>query len=432
MRRKLGKMEMAEAITNEEYAFNAVIILRISNGPSEETLKILLPVLQQRQPLLGVHIHKEKNWFYYVSEDTPGIPLKVKERQHNDHWRQLVEEEINTKFDMFTGPLVRFTYLTGPGNKESEIIITFQHSIMDAVSGGNLLDEILSFCREIESRGSVEDLKILEPLAPADAFFPSSFQGFRRKWNLFLFFLRQMGDEFRYRRRTRGKRVPPVHPEGKNKILPVKLSKELSDALIKCSRQKRVTLNNLLTAAFLMAVHKHLYNGEEMPLRHINTADLRPYLNPPLGARYFGSYFAMMRFTVGMKRNPRVWELAREFGDINYFSLKRGDKFCTHQFSYQMMRMLFRLKSFRMANTAMSFTGPVMMEKKYGKIEVRDIHGFASNFVVGPEYSTLVRLFDDHIYWDFLYLDSDMDHEQAGVIADEIHRILESAIEEKD
>jgi hypothetical protein len=430
MRRKLGKMEMAEAISNEFYAFNAVIILRITNGPSEETLRILLPLLQRRQPLLGVHIHKEKNWFYYVSADTPGIPLKVVERQNNRHWQQVAEEELNTRFDLFTGPLVRFTYLTGPGSNESEIIITFQHSIMDAVSGGNLLHEILSFCREIESRGSVEGLNILGPLPPADAFFPPAFQGFRRKWNLFLFFLRQMRDEFRYRRRTRGKRVPPIHPTGKNKILPVKLSKKLTAALIKGSHQKRVTLNNLVTAAFLMAVHQHLYDGEEMPLRHINTTDLRPYLNPPLEAQYFGSYFAMMRFTVGMKKNPRVWELAREFGDISYFSLKRGDKFCTHQFSYRMMRMLFRLKSFRMGNTAMSFTGPVIMEKKYGKIEVRDIHGFASNFVLGPEYSSLVRLFDDHIYWDFLYLDSDMDHEKAAVIADEILKILESAVKE--
>lgn len=422
---------MAEAITNDYYAFNAVIILRITNGPSEETLKMVLQEQARRQPLLSVHIHKEKNWFYYVSADTPGIPLKVKERQNNQHWQQVAEEELNTRFDMFTGPLVRFTYLTAPGSKESEIIITFQHSIMDAVSAGNLLHEMLSFCREIGSSGSVEELRILEPLAPADAFFPSSFRGLRRKWNLFLFFLRQMGDEFRYRRRTRGKRVPPIHPEGKNKILPKKLSKEFTDALIKCSHQKRVTLNNLLTAAFLMAVHKHLYHGEEMPLRHINTADLRPYLNPPPEAQYFGSYFAMMRFTVRMKENPRIWELAREFGDISYFSLKRGDKFCTHQFSYQMMRMLFRLKSFRMGNTALSFTGPVMVEKNYGKIEVRDIHGFASNFVVGPEYSSLVRLFDDHIYWDFLYLDSDMDHEQAGVIADEILNILESAVKEQ-
>lgn len=421
---------MAEAITNETYAFNAAIILRITNGPSGETLRTFLPVLQRRQPLLSVHIHKEKNWFYFVSEDTPGIPLKVLERQNNHHWRQVVEEELDRNFDMFTGPLVRFTYLTGPGSKECEIIVTFQHSIMDAVSGGNLLHEILSFCQQMESRGSAADLKMLEPLPQVEAFFPPAFQGFRRKWNLFLFFFRQMGDEFRYRLRIRGKRNPPIHAAGKNKILPVKFSKELTDALIKCSRQKRVTLNNLLTAAFLMAVHKHLYNGVEMPLRHINTADLRPYLKPPLGAEYFGSYFAMMRFTVGMKENPRVWELAREFGDINYSSLKRGDKFCVNLLSYQMMRMLFRLKSFRMATMAMSFTGPLLVEKNYGKIEVRDIHGFASNFVVGPEYSALVRLFDDHIYWDFLYLDSDMDHEQAGVIADEIRRILESAVKE--
>ena len=95
------------------------------------------------------------------------------------------------------------------------------------------------------------------------------------------------------------------------------------------------------------------------------------------------------------------------------------------------MQVVFRFKSFRMAATAMSFTGPVMLGKKYGKIGIQDIHAFVSNFVVGPEYTALVNLFDNHIYWDILYLDSDMDHEQAVVIADEIRTILDSAVKEE-
>jgi len=431
-------MEMAQATTNEHFPFNAVIVLRVTNGPSEETLKTLLDYMQHRHPLLGVHIQKEKNRYFFVSEGTPGIPIKVVGRQNNEHWKHVVEEELNCKLDIFTGPLVRFTYLKASDNKkESEIVITFQHSVMDAISGAHLLHEILSFCQEIESSGDkdvMEKFKILEPLRPlpsVEAFFPPSFKGIQRKWNVFLFILRQMGDEFRYRLRTRGKRKAPIHPTAKCKILPMKLSKETTDVLLKCSRKKRITLNNLFTAAILMAVHKHLYDGQARPLRHINTADLRPYLNPPLDPQYFGSYFSMMLFTVRMKENPGVWGLAREISDIIYSSLKRGDKFCANLLSYQMMQAVFRFKSFRMAATAMSFTGPVMLEKNYGKIGIQDIHAFVSNFVVGPEYTALVNLFDNHIYWDILYLDSDMDHEQAVVIADEIRTILDSAVKEK-
>jgi hypothetical protein len=431
-------MEMAQASTNEHYPFNAVIILRMTNGPSEETLKTLLEYLQHRHPLLGVHILKEKNRYFFVSEGTPAIPLKVVERQNNDHWQQVAEEELNGKLDIFTGPLVRFTYLTTSGNKkESEIVITFQHSVMDAISGANLLHEILSFCQEIESRGAadvMEKLKKLEPLPSLpsiEAFLPPSFKGIRRKWNVFLFILRQMGDEFRYRLRTRGKRKAPIHPAGRCKILPMKLSKETTDALLKCARKKRITLNNLLTTAILLAAHKHLYDGQTRPLRHINTADLRPYLNPPLEAQYFGSYFSMMLFTVRMKENPGIWELAKEINDIIYSALKRGDKFCANLLSYQMMRAVFRFKSFRMGATALSFTGPSMLKKNYGKIGIRDIHAFVSNFVVGPEYTALVHMFDNYIYWNILYLDSDMDHEQAKVIADDIRTILESVAKEE-
>jgi len=425
---------MAEAITNEFFAFNVVGILHIINGPPEETLKTVLEYLRLRHPLLGVHIEKHKGRFAFVSEGTPGIPLTVVERRDGDHWLEVAEDELNRKFDMFTGPLVRVTYLKdSDGKTESEIIVTIQHSVADAVSGANLLHEILVLCETVESRGSLDALEGFDPfspLPPVEAFFPPAYKGFRRKWKIFSFMLRQMGDEFLFQMRSMGKRKPPIHPAGRCKILPVKLSKELTGALSRSSRKRRVTLNNLLTAALSMVVHKHLYGGRALPLRYISTADLRPYLVPPLDGRYFGSYFSMLRITVGMKENMGIWELTRRLNDLTYASLKRGDKYCANLLSYRMMRMLFRFKAFRMCAGALSFTGPVMMRKRYGKIEVRDLHAFPSNFVLGPEYSAAVRMFDDQIYWDILYLDSDMDREQAEVMAGEIRTILESVAEE--
>jgi hypothetical protein len=435
MRRILGKMEMAQAMTNEHFAFNAVIILRLGCSPAIETWKILLEYLQRRHPLLRVHMLKKKNRYWFESAGTPPIPLRVLKRQDNSHWQQVAEEELNRQFDMRTGPLIRFTYLNGTSAEEpGDMIITIQHAIMDAVSTVSLLQEILSVCQEIETQGSLKNLEGLESLPllpPADEFYPPSFKGVRQKWNLFLFILRQMGDELRYRLRSAGKRKPLLAPTGKGKILSRQLPRALTDSLIKVSRRKRVTLNNVLTAAFIMAAHKHLYQGRPIPLRHINTSDLRPYLDPPLGPQYVGSYFAMVRITLGMKENPSVWDVAQEIKKTVYAFLKKGDKFCAHWLSFPMMSALFRFKSFRLSNTAMSFTGPLLLEKKYGKLELLDLHAFASNFVLGPEYAALARLFAGRVYWDILYLDSDMNHDQAAAMADEIRTILETAAGEE-
>jgi hypothetical protein len=46
---------------------------------------------------------------------------------------------------------------------------------------------------------------------------------------------------------------------------------------------------------------------------------------------------------------------------------------------------------------------------------------------LGPEYSALVRLFRGELWWDILYLDSDMDAAGAQTIAGEMQTILERA-----
>lgn len=432
MERKLGSFETAQALTNENFPFNAVVILRIINGPSEDTLNQVLSLLQHRQPLLGVHLEKNKKQYFFLSENTPSIPLRVVERKSDEHWKMVVEEELNNVIDYRTGPLARLTYVMGKnGKQESEIIITVHHAVIDAPSGGNLVHELLHLCSQVESHTLSEDPIILEPCPSVEEFFPSSFKGTNRKWHNLLFFFRQLGDEFHYRRHTRGKRIAPIHTEGKGRILPMVLSTETTESLCKTARKKRITVNNLFAAAILMAAHKHLYKNQNLPLRNFIFANLRPYLKPPLGVEYLGSFFSMMRFTISMKENPRIWELASEINDIVYTSVKRGDKFCSNLLSLPMMRAILRFRAFRMGTTAVSYTGPLSIERNYGNIRIKNIHAFVSNFVLGPEYTAQTRLFDKQFYWDILYLDSDMNEEKARIIADEIRSILDTAAEEE-
>jgi hypothetical protein len=356
----------------------------------------------------------------------------VVKRESDEHWKMVAEEELNHVIDYRTGPLARLTYIMGKnGKQESEIIITVHHAVIDAPSGGNLIHELLYLCNQVESNTLSEDPIILDPIPSAEEFFPTSFKGINRRWHNLLFFFRQLGDEFHYRRHTKGKRTAPIHAEGRGRILLMELSTETTESLCRIARKKRITVNSLFAASILIAVHKQLYKNQNLPLRNFSFANLRPYLKPPLGVEYLGSYFSMMRFTVGMKEDPRIWELADKINNIVYTSVKRGDKFCSNLLSLPMMRAILRFKAFRMGTTAVSYAGPLSIERNYGNIRIKKIHAFVSNFVLGPEYTAQTRLFDKQFYWDILYLDSDMNEEKARIIADEIRSVLDTAAEEE-
>jgi hypothetical protein len=433
MNRRLGCFETAEIITNEHFAFNVVAALRLADGPSIETLKEVIEYLRRRHPRLRVHVRKQKKRYYFEAEGTPSIPVKILDREDDSHWQRVVEDEANTLVDIFKDAPVRVTYLKGPGNEKlSELVITFMHVITDAPSAAALLHELLTLCGRKEKGTELGDVQELEPLPAAETFFPPSHKGFRKKWNNFKFLLRQVGDEFRFRFRSRGCRKAPLNPPTRGRVLTMSLSGETSASLFKSCRKRRITANNLFNAATLMAVQKYLYNGQAVPLRNFNFADLRPYLNPPADAHHLGSYVAMARETIQVPENPQTWDLARKIGNIYYDSYKRGDKFCFYLLSPTVMKTVTRFKSFRMSAAAMSFTGTLPLDKQYGKIEVRNLHSFVSNFDLGPEYTAQVRYFDKQVTWDILYLESDMDHELAVQMADEIRTILESAVKEAD
>lgn len=432
MKRKLGNFETAQAITNDNAAYNAVVTLRLTNGPPEETVQQALTYLQKRHPLLKVLLHKKgKRYFFQTRDDIPGIPMVVVKREDGHHWQRVVEDELNTHLDIYTNPALRLTYVVDPGDrKENELVVTFQHSVMDAVSAGSFIHELLSICQSLSPVHTPDLFEEMDPLPPAEELFPPAHKGLRRKWLTFRFILRQMADEFRYRRGTKGKRKAPIIFTGKTRIMTMILPQAVTEALYKRSRKKRISIASMLDAAMLMAVHKHLYNNKELPLRHIGFADLRPYLKPPPDNRYLGCYMTVMRFTVDMKKDTVVWDMARTFGETTYSTFKRGDKFYSSLLSPQMMKAVFRFKAFRMGATALSFGGPLVLSQHYGETDVHNVHVFVSNFGLGPEYAAQVRLFDRCLYWDIIYLDSDMDRDKARAITDEIYTILESAVKE--
>jgi hypothetical protein len=432
MPRPLGAFETAATITGEELPFNAVIVLRLGGGPSREALEAALVALQRRQPLLRVRIARSSGRYVFASEGVPPIPLRVVERDGEDRWCDVAEDELNRRMEAAPGPLARCTLLTpstdGPG---SEIVLCLHHAIIDAASAGTLLRELLAHLDPAARRAGPGDPSSAPLGPPIEELLPPRHRGLRAYPGLAAFLLRQVADEVAYRWRARAARKPPIHETATSRVLSREISAEATDRLVRSARRHRATVASVASAAMLLAVQRLLYSGDEVPMRHFTFADLRPYLEPPLSGASLGSYISMLRYTVPMCRHQPLWPLARRITAQVGGGGHRGDKLYTVRMAPAMMRTILGQKSFRMGTTAVSYVGAVRLPDRVGPIEVRGLHAWVSNIPLGPEYTAHVRLFRRRLCWDILYLDADLGAERAAVIADHIVEILDAAADQE-
>jgi hypothetical protein len=164
-----------------------------------------------------------------------------------------------------------------------------------------------------------------------------------------------------------------------------------------------------------------------MPMRTFSFADLRPYTVPPTPAEHLANYISMLRYTIDVSQESDIWKLTADLHDKIYASLKRGDKFPASTMSESLIRMFVGLKSMRMAATALNYSGAIPLKPQYGRVKVKSLHGFLSGFDLGPEVPAQARLFNNELWLDFVFLETDVDRETAGKIVGEVQAILERA-----
>jgi hypothetical protein len=429
-KRLLAGIEHSLTLSNEFSAFNVVCVLKLEGRVGADGLRWAFARLQSRHRLLRARIAAEKDRYYFAWEGVGPVPVTCIERKSPDHWIAAAEDELGRRMDIAAGPLLQCLHLKNPREPEgaSEIVLTFNHAILDASSALALLREFLLACcsesvdlgPEITGEGSFA----------ATSLFPPHLTGFGYSRRVASFMMHQMADEARYKWRARGCRKPLIKETGRNRMLPMVLSTELTETLVRATRRERITMNAILTAALMLGTKRHLYPSRNTPFRNITFADLRPYLRIPPPDDTLGCFMGMCRLTVPMQDHPSFWTLARELHDAIYQSNRRGERFLSNALSPGMMKMIIRMKSMRMGTTAISYAGPVTLADSGAPIRVRGLHAFTTNMTIGPEFSALARLFKGQIWLDYLYMDSDMGAETARRIAEECARVLEQAVAE--
>jgi hypothetical protein len=428
MKRELGKLERSFVTADQHAPFHIVSVLQLEHAPPPHVLKQALSILQHRQPFLGARLLQQNGEYYFESLVNPGLPLHVLPRWNLNHWVPITEIELATRIDISTGPLFRCTYLYDAAHKGGDIILSLYHAISDAASASQLLHDLLTICISLMDQRTVP-IREFPPAPPAESRFPSAFRGLGFVIHTLRYAFQQMIDELAYRRGTSGKRIPPLQERPSyGRILSAQFPEDLLEPFAQRARKEGVTLNSALNAAILLAVNRHLYAGQLVPMRTFSFANLRPYVRPPLRDEEMGCYISMLRYTVDVEGGMDFWSLARDLHAKIYSSFKSGDKFIAAAMAESLMKMVTDLQSFRMGATALNYNGAIPVQPDYDQIKVTGVHGFVSAYDLGPEFSAQAQIFNNQLYLDFMYLEADMDRQEAQAIVEEIKSIVNASL----
>jgi hypothetical protein len=224
------------------------------------------------------------------------------ERNFVDSWEKEVTRELAQRFDLFTEPPLRVTWLQGDGM--CELIFTCSHVLMDGLSVAYLVRDVLVFLSNSEANADpILPTPAMSEMIPA---FPGkSWLTWRAKLQAAL--LRPfLGG-------TSRKGTPSEKPvdivRRPYHLLFWELPPPDTAALLTRSRKEGTTIHAALCVAFLRAFGEFRGNGWKRKIQ--SPVDLRNRLTDSVGESC-GLYVNLVEFVVNCGPERDFWNVARE------------------------------------------------------------------------------------------------------------------------
>jgi NRPS condensation-like uncharacterized protein len=110
------------------------------------TLAAALRAVQQRHPLLNVHVedHPRTGLGFYRPGFVPPIPATVIDAEAGRSWRDCVAAELTRTFDTSRAPMIRVVLLRSGPTTPAAIVLTVDHVIVDGLSAGYILRDLFA------------------------------------------------------------------------------------------------------------------------------------------------------------------------------------------------------------------------------------------------------------------------------------------------
>jgi NRPS condensation-like uncharacterized protein len=302
---------------------HVVMAARIRGNIDVEEMRSEVEKLRSKHALLAVRINIDENDIaWYTTKDVPPLAVRTIDRESDSDWLDVALEEYKTSFPMETGPLVRFTLLQSV--EVSELIVCGHHAICDGISLTYLIRDILS--RLAEPSDCVESLPFppavdfeTVPNPPrknliANAVISLINRAWRKKNIRFDF---ELMEKLHYCYWQENSDI---------RQFTWQLSEAETAKLVKCCKEKGITVNSLLWAAFLIAQDKVQGSSEAFRNRAGLAISTRDKLKVPVGES-FGFYASSHRVVLSKYQDKNFWDAVRTIHEQLRRSIDSADPF---------------------------------------------------------------------------------------------------------
>ncbi|CCQ58139.1 condensation domain-containing protein [Crocosphaera watsonii] len=383
--RKLGSIENLFHIIQEFGGMIDVNIARIEGNVQPDILQKTLLLLQNRYPLLRVHIIELEDGAYFSSHKIKQIPLQVITKTDENQWVQIAESELHKKFSQNFHPLCRITLLKSSSRDGiSEIIATFHHAISDGLSCLNFLENLLIYYNEILNKKEIAKNISLAFPAPIEHKLERSLVTFQN--------IKDINDEERkdtFSPQLIIESEAPL-PERHTRIVTrIINSKNLLNLEQQCQTQ-RTTIHGALWAATLLATKTISNFGEPLHLACSSNLNLRQYSQTEIDSNNLGCFFSSVENIYTLTKDMDFWELARdcqqkfEMGKgqtiNNLINTQRLAKFT----KINLENILEQNSTGRTKAINISNRGKFNLAKNYGQLKIQEIYFSVGQHILGP------------------------------------------------
>lgn len=419
--RPLGAKEQLFHALHRWGAFINVQVLRISGAVTPDDLRRALDRLQEQHPLLRSHIVYGRprlvNYFPYLLRPprfriagTEPIPLSVVDWPEGE-LDELVERELRTPIPRGTRPRIRATLIhRSRDDAASAIILTFDHSIVDAYSVNRIsrwLMRLLAGDGEIATRVPRPDRGLPPPLEARNperpgVKAPPYIGPIRLPWSRQWTFAR---------RRTR--------------IYQTRLGRIQTAALYRDCNRAAVTVHGAICAAALKALSDHFGPGE---LTCLSTVSLRRTSTPKVPDHEVACHVDILR--TGHRTEADFWGLAKEVSFALVVRIAHWRAAASVWKFPPLGRLLHEglagvWHGGRTDSLAISTVGETGLERAYGPYTLEQVTMAVGIHVRGPSLFILAYEHDGELNFCFCYPDPVMAPETVESVADRTIALLQ-------
>jgi hypothetical protein len=284
-KRLLGAQEILFYAMNEASPKHFLIAAEVEGNTEKSAWRNAAALLQQIHPMLSMSITAADGDLIFTRSDQTPMLVEIVSLQESFDLTSALEEELEKGFRSDQGPLARIKLFHS--SQKSVIIIAAHHSISDALSSVNLINDLLGLL----AGKTVRDLAVQPSV---DEFLEFSNHGLAAKINLQLKPGTPLPHEF-----------TKQHPPAKVDLL--QFSSELTSLLAATAKKQQTTVHGALQAAAALALQQLEFTVPR-PAYIMSPFSVRKEMN--VGTD-FGLFIDTKIVAVGTDEKEGFWNIAR-------------------------------------------------------------------------------------------------------------------------